>query len=146
MRDRECRKLNLVVYNFSEGPDRKADIKAFQTLSDAVFKLDVSISKAVHLGQKITNKHRPLLLTVEDIDKNYLISHSHFLRRHDQYNKVFIVPDRTKLERNMHKKAVDELRQRNAKGETGLLIRDGVVLKRQLRPSPSTSQNSNQSS
>ena len=51
-----------------------------QTLSDAVFKLDVSISKAVRLGQKITNKHRPLLLTVEDIDdKNYLTSHSHFL-------------------------------------------------------------------
>ena len=115
MKDRECRKLNLVGYNFSEGSNPKADIKAFQTLSDAVFKPNVSISKAVHLGQKITNKHRPLFLTVEDIDdKNYLISHSHFLQRHEQYNKSFIAPDRTKLERIKHKKAVDELRQRCA--------------------------------
>ena len=59
------------------------------------------------------------------------------------------MPDRTKLECIEQKKAVDdhELRQRHAKGETGLLIRDGVVLKRQLCLSPSsTSQNSNQSS
>ena len=148
MRDRERRKLNLVVYNFAEGSDRKADIEAFLTLSTAVFKLDISISKAVRLGPKITNKHRPLLLTVEDIDsRNYLISHSHFLRHHDQYNQVFIVPDRTKLERIKHKKAVDELRQRRAKGETGLLIRNGVVIKRQPRQSASsTGQHSDQSS
>ena len=57
------------------------------------------------------------------------------------------MPDRTKLECIKHKKAVDELRQRRTKGETSLLIRDGVVLKRQLYLSPSsTSQNSNQSS
>ena len=89
----------------------------------------------------------------EDIDdKSYLISRSHFLRRYDQYNKVYIVPDRTKLERTKHKKAVDELRQRRAKGESGLIIRNGIVVARQARPSnnagssESDVQNENQSS
>jgi len=41
MSDRERRKFNLVVYNFSEDTDRKADIKAFHTLSMDVFKVDL---------------------------------------------------------------------------------------------------------
>jgi len=147
MSERECRKLNVVVYNFSEGADRKADIKAFQTLSMDVFKLDLGIVKAVRLGPKIANKHRPLLLTVNELDdKNYLISHSYFLRRHEQFNKVFIAPDRTKLEHLRHKKVVEELKQRRAKGETGLLIRNGMVIMRQSRLSAPTSFSTDQSS
>jgi len=106
MSDRERRKQNMVVYNFPECADRKADIGAFQTLCTAVFKLDINICKAICLDSKNANKQRPLLLTFEDMmdDKNYLLSHSHFLRRHDQYSKVYIVPDRTRLERTKHKK------------------------------------------
>jgi len=48
-------------------------------------------------------------------------------------NKIFIVaiPDRSKLEHLNHKKVVDELKQSGAKGETGLLIHNGVIIKRQ---------------
>ena len=117
MRDRERRRRNTVVYNFSEGTDRKADIEAFKALGSTVFKLDLAVSKAVCLGPKIDNKIRPLLLVLEDFDDNtYLICHSHFLKQHDDYNKVFIVPDRSKIERLKHKKAVDELKQRRVKG------------------------------
>ena len=99
MVDRDRRKYNIVVYNFTEGNDRKADIESFKTLSNSVFKLDISILKAVRLGPKISNKQRPLLLTLEDIDdKIYLLAHSHFLRKNEQYNKIYIAPDRTKLE------------------------------------------------
>ena len=94
MRDRERRRRNLVVYNFSKGSDRKADIDAFKALSNTVFQLNLAVSKAIRLGPKVDNKIRPLLLTLEDYDdKNYLISHSHFLKWHDDHNKVFIVPD-----------------------------------------------------
>jgi len=48
---------------------------------------------------------------------------------------VYIVPDRTKLERTKHKLAVEELRQRRAKGETGLIIRNGIVIAKQPRTS-----------
>jgi len=147
MRDRERRRRNIVVYNFSEGADRKADIEAFKALSNTVFKLDLSVSKAVRLGPKIDNKIRPLLLVLEDFDdKNFLISHSHFLKRHDDYNRVFIVPDRSKIERLKHKQAIDELKQRRAKGETALVIRNGVVVKRRSQQTVATPHGSDQSS
>jgi len=89
----------------------------------------------------------------EDIDdKSYLISCSHFLWQHAQYSKVYIVSNRTKLEHTRHKKAVDELRLRRAKGESGLIICNGIVTVRQVRPSniagssKSDVQNDNQSS
>lgn len=147
MRDRERRRQNIVVYNFSEGTDRKADIEAFKALSNAIFKLDLAVAKAVRLGPKIDNKIRPLLLVLEDFnDKNYLISHSHFLKRHDDYKQVFIVPDRSKIERLKHKEAVDELKKRRAKGETDLVIRNGVVVRRRPQQIAATSHSSNQSS
>ena len=48
------------------------------------------------------------------------------------------MPDRTKLERTKHNKVVEELRQRCAKGETGLTIRNGIVITRQPRSSKNT--------
>ena len=68
MSDRDCRKHNIVVYNLTEGNDCKTDIETFKALSSGVFKLDVNITKAIRLGQKITNKQRPLLLILEDIN------------------------------------------------------------------------------
>ena len=133
MADRDRRKRSIVIYNLTEGNDHKTDIEAFKALSSRVFKLDVNITKVIRLGPKITKKQRPLLLTLKDInDKIYLLSHSHFLRRHDQYNRVYIVPDRTKLEHIKRRKVVEELTQRQAQGETGLIIRNGVVIHKQL--------------
>ena len=64
MADRDRRKNNIVAYNFPESTDRNVDIQSFKALSDTVFKLDLDVTKAIHLGPKIPNKHRPLLLTV----------------------------------------------------------------------------------
>ena len=135
MADRDRRRCNLVVYNFGESDDRKKDIESFQGLCKDVFKLDVKITKAVRLGPKIPNKQRPLLLTLENIDdKNYLLSHSHFLRK----SEIYIAPDRTKLERAKHKKLVEELKERRSKGETSLVIRNGTIVQRQLNRSNSS--------
>ena len=74
MADRDRRKHNIVVYNFTEGNDQKADIESFKTLSNSVFKMDISILKAVRLGPKISNKQMPLLLMLEDIDGKNLFT------------------------------------------------------------------------
>ena len=37
----------------------------------------------------------------------------------------FIAPDRTKFEREKHVKLINELRERKAKGETNMIIRNG---------------------
>ena len=63
------------------------------------------------------------------------ISHSHFLKRHEQFNRTYLVPDRTRLECAKHKRIVDELKQRKANGETFLIIRNGVISQRQPRVS-----------
>ena len=65
----------------------------------------------------------------------YICSLTHFLKRHEQYNKVYLVPDRTRLECAKHKRVVDELKQRKVKGETNLIIRNGVISQRQPRVS-----------
>ena len=78
------------------------------------------------------NKHRPLLLTIEDTDdKVYMMSHSHFLKRHDQYNNIYITPDRTRLEHIKHKRVIEELKRRKANGEANLMICNGSILQRQ---------------
>ena len=63
-------------------------------------------------------------------DKTTVISHSNLLRRHDQFERVFIASDQTKFEREKHVKLVNELRERKAKGETNLIIRNGCIISR----------------
>ena len=72
---------------------------------------------------KVPNKHRPLLLNFENYeDKGLLLSYAHLLRHNDRYNDVFIAPDRTKFEREKHRKLVGELKERCSRGESGLII------------------------
>ena len=112
---RNRRKGNIVVYNFPESANWNADIDSFKALSDTVFKLDLDVTKATQLGPKIPDKCRPLLLSVEDVDnKAYMLFHSHFLKRHEQYNRVYLDPDRIRLKCAKHKKVVEELKRRKA--------------------------------
>ena len=118
--DRERRKNNIIVYNFTETSDHQTDKDSFVNFCSSVFNCNVKISKVLRLGKKIANKHRPLLLGFEHYDDKVLIlSHAHLLRHNDQYSDVFIVPDRTKFEREKHKKLVAELKERRTKGESG---------------------------
>ena len=39
------------------------------------------------------------------------------------------------MERDKHKKVVEELKRRKANGETNLIIRNGIVMERQPHPS-----------
>ena len=48
-----------------------------------------------------------------------------------QYNGIYIAPDRTKLEHVKHKKVVEEFKQRQAQGETDLIIQNGAVINKQ---------------
>jgi len=57
-----------------------------------------------------------------------ILQRSHLLRRHDQYKTIFITPDRTKLECKKNKKAVEELKQRRANSEKGLMVCNGYVV------------------
>jgi len=83
-----------VHYNFSESSDDK---KHFIDLCGTVFKLKVCITSHRRLGRQVENKHRPLLLSLENVnDKEFIASQSYFLRRHEEYKNVYISADMTK--------------------------------------------------
>ena len=100
MANREKRKNNIIVYNFPEASDNQSDKDLFADFCSSVSKHKGNINKIMRLGKKVPNKHRPLLLSFEHYeDKGLLFSRTHLLQHNDQYNDVFIVPDRTKFER-----------------------------------------------
>jgi len=86
--------------------------------------------KIVCLGGKTTNKDRPLLLSIDDLD----IKASIPLCVHISYNvtintrqSLLATHDRTKLECEKNKKAVEELKGRHANGEKGLIMQSEHV-------------------
>jgi len=108
-------------------------------LLNTVFTIKLTLFRVIHLGCKVANKHRPFLLSIDDLHAKAS------LRRHDQYKTIFITPDRTKLECEKNKKAVEELKKRHANGEKGLTVCNGYVVARQPQINTNivlTSQNS----
>ena len=96
----------------------------------------------MRLGKKIANKHRPLFLDFENYDnKVSILSRAYLLHHNDQYSDVFIVPDRTKFEREKHKKLVAELKERCTKGESDLITRNGAIVARPPRPGSNSTTN-----
>jgi len=127
--DRDRRKRNVIIYNFPEAKDRTDDKNSFLTLCRTVFDLNAPVTQVLRLGKRFENKFRPLLVCFEEEDdKSNVISHSNWLCRHDQYKRVFIAPDRTKFEREKYTKLVNELKERKARGETNLIIRNGCMV------------------
>ena len=129
MADRERRRKNLIIYNFPKNSDHQADKAKFLELSKPVFNLDLNITKIIRLGKRNDEKRRPLLVGLDsDAAKIEVLSQSGKLRRFDQYNEVYIVADKTKYEREKHKKLVNELKSRRSKGEKNLIIRNGNIV------------------
>ena len=127
--DCDRRKRNIIAYNLPESsPNSKGDSEAFAALCSCVYNCACTVTKSVRLGKKLVNKPRPLLLCLEsEQDKTMLLSRSYLLRHNDSYKNVFIAPDRTKFEREKHRKLVSELRSRHSKGETSLVICNGAI-------------------
>jgi len=113
--DRDRRKRNIIVYNLPEssGSSNKSDSDAFAALCSSVYNSSFAVTKSIRLGKKAPDKHRPLLLCLQkEEDKFELLSRSFLLFRSESYKNVYLAPDRTKFEREKHKKLVTELRVR----------------------------------
>ena len=119
----------MIIYNFPENSDHQADKAEFLKLSKLVFNLDLNITKIICLGKRNDEKRRPLIVGLDsDAAKIEILSQSGKLRWFDQYNEVYIVADKTKYEREKHKKLVNELKSRRSKGEKNLIIQNGNIV------------------
>jgi len=125
--DRERRKCNIIVYNFTESSDDK---KKFIDMCNKVFKLEVQVINHGPLGRQVEKKHRPLLVLLEDVDdKEYLTYRSYLHRHHEEYKKnIYISADMTKYQRSKHKQLVEKLKRRRAASKPNLTIRNGVII------------------
>ena len=110
---RDRRKKNVAIYNLPEAKDREADKLSASSLLETAYGLKCPINRVICLGRRIENKHRPLLVCFECIDdKAIVVSRSYLLCHHDQFKKVFVVLDRTKIECEKHKRLVTELKKK----------------------------------
>ena len=119
----------MIIYNFPKNSDYQTDKAKFLELSKMAFNLDFNITKVIRLGKRNGEKPRPLLVGLDnDATKTEILSQSGKLHRFDQYNKVYIVADKTEYEREKHKKLIDELKFRRFKGEKNSIIRNGSIV------------------
>ena len=148
--DRERRSKNLIVYNFRGASDSKSETPEIKDPIKSVFDLDVNLTKVACLGRRNESKPRPLLISHEDVlARGSILFQSGKLHNFDQHKNVYIAPDRTKMEREKHRKLVDELKRRRSSGEQNLVIRNGVIvsiIRRHQSSVPSNPSTSNQHS
>jgi len=145
--DRERRRKNLLIYNFKEPSENQTDKLRFQELCSVVFKMDISLTKTVRLGKRTEDKPRPLLVCLSDeSEKAEILSRSGMLRKQEQYSRVYVAPDRTKFERQKHRKLVDEMKHRRQNGEKNLAIRNGIIVTLPVRSNPTSTKDSSQHS
>ena len=138
-KDREC---NLVLYNVEEsnkenGRDREADDKI---LTDRVFKEGVGINEyqiksIIRLGKRNEgiNKPRPLLIKLDNSEQKWLIlKNAKKLNKctRQEFKKCFIVPDKTKIEREKDYLLRNQLKEERDSGEEGWYIKNGKLNRR----------------
>jgi len=120
--------FDIIVYNLPEQSNRAADKVKFIEVCKSIGDDKIDIEKLFRLGRKTDNKHRPLLVGFSsENDKQSLLA---VARSSNEFKKVYIVTDMTKLERERHKKVVAELKRRRSSGESNLIIRNGVIVSR----------------
>ena len=129
--ERDRRKRNIIVYNLPEKTERADDKVKLTEMCKEITDVELKITKTFRLGKRVESKHRPLLVGLEtEDDRACLLSVAPRLRLSTEFKQVFIALDMTKLERERHKKVVEELKRRRSNGESGIFIRNGNIVQR----------------
>jgi len=102
--------------------------------------LDVSVQRYFRIGREQDNKIRPTLVSFDtESVKLAVLANAPQLRFHKKFNKVYVSPDRTRFEREKHRKLVEELKRRREQGERNLIIKNRSIVRRQpTRPYPAS--------
>ena len=133
--EKDKRKLNLVVYNLPEEPGsdvhskNKLDAEKFVSIVKECLDLDVCITKCYRAGRMNSERPRTLVLTLDSLDKKVQVLESAHKLSRTEWRNVYIAPDRTQKEREVHKKLREELKRRKQEGEEDIIIRKGKIIK-----------------
>lgn len=136
----------MVIYGLKElnsdslREKTEEDLKVTAELLKSVDVSDQHIDKLYRLGKSNGKMDRPLLVCLNSqIKRDQLISSWRNLDR-DKRENVYINPDLTFEERKRNKELRDELKERKANGEIGLVVRNGKVVNKSKETNPNIEQ------
>ena len=139
---RESKACNVVIFNIPEASEEnpesclKEDVaKLKQVLSGKCDVKTEHVRTMYRIGLKSSVKPRPIILKLTDPDIKEELLKLRFLKYEEQ--SIFIQPDRTRKELEIHRKLVSELREKKTKDGDVWVIRNGkVVPKLPFRANP----------
>ena len=139
-RDRELRKMNLILHNLPESEalvakDRtEADVSSFSSICEEVLQVEgCEVESCCRLGKRVEGKNRLVKVTVKSVSmKRSVLQEARKLRQSEDaiLKKVYITPDLSVKDREVQKKLQKELRERRDNGEENLVIRRGQIVSR----------------
>ena len=143
-RDRERRKFSVVIYNASESQAEDSSKRNKDEVSfvNATEELGIPLGEIVQvgkLGQKSSDKKRPLRVQFTDLDhRSLLLRSAKKLHKTTQYNNVNVNPDLSYQERQFQKGLRQELARRKSTSEKGILIYNGQIVNLVQHGTPTT--------
>ena len=145
-RQRELRKLNLVVYGVKESDSEDVEqrktqdqkqIKDIIKVIDPEDKTSINVKNFFRIGNKAATKPRPLKITVENREQwRKLITDQKRLKDltenedSSELKNVSLAPDRTMQQREERRELQTELKRRINAGESDLSIRRGKIIQK----------------
>ena len=132
---RSMRKKNLIITGVTESDGtveaRKREDEGFCKTLFAVLSSNVSFEGAVRVGNIRQGRSRLLKVHFRTMeDKLRILRSCKELRNHPEYKSIYINPDRTPLEQEVHKRLREELKMRRESGEDDLVLYKGKIMSR----------------
>ena len=145
-RDRETRKLNIIIHNALESTATEPSVRIAhdtKSVADIAKSIDagpVDIVNITRLGKKLDGRSRLMKVQLSNLNqKRKILSNTKKLRESSSsFQKVYVTPDLSLNERRENKRLRDELLQRKKDGEKDLIIQRGKIVKKanSVEPNP----------
>lgn len=133
-RDREARKLNLILFNASESDkveieERKSDdLELANKIIEATGSTVSPLTKIIRLGPRAEDKIRPMKVAVETVNDKWKILNGARRLKETDFRNVGIAMDLSKHQRAARKQLKQDLETRRNNGERNLSIRNGKII------------------
>jgi hypothetical protein len=138
------RRLNIIIHGLKEPEAAEEDGKKVEDDELIISMLhqigcdDVSVTELTRLGKKSDDRQKPRpvrLVISSEQQKNKILRQSKNLKgKKDRgWDKVFIHQDQTPKQRTIRRQLIQELKEREQKGERNLLLFNGKIVTRRKR-------------
>ena len=135
-KEREYRANNIIVYNIPESSRSEAEDRIKEDLSTVtrVFEaMDIEdqdiVEKCVRVGKKETGKNRVTKVVLKDKGiRSKILKRAKALKDIEEFERVYVGPDLTIMQRKEQQELRKELFARREKGETDIFIRRGKII------------------